>query len=97
MNVQLLSCLSCNGNKQIYYLCENRMIPCVECGQTGKVERDEAWIQTGTELRHVRLDAGLSLGETARFLGITPVALSRAERGRQDGADFLAALRKARA
>ena len=90
--IETLPCLSCDGRGETYYICENRMLRCSSCDGTGKQERDAAWVGQGQRLRELRVGSDLSLREAAKRCGQNVVALSEAERGRRDPAQFLAAL-----
>jgi hypothetical protein len=62
--------------------CGIEWLPCSTCAGTGEItaERAEAYRQ-GRELRNRRIAADRSLREEAKRLGVSPVALSRMERG----------------
>ena len=59
-------------------------LPCSVCKQTGKVPSEtREWVAAGKELRQKRQQAGFSLREFSRVVGISVVDLSYYESGRK--------------
>lgn len=81
-----MQCTKCSGQGyHTGYACPGFRpvkLPCGPCGGSGVItEEDAARIWRGKQIRQARVDAGLSLKEKAEHLGITPMMLSRMERG----------------
>ena len=81
-----MTCSRCGGTKVVQgYACPGFKPyerPCPLCGGSGALDADQVrWLEAGEGLRAARLLRDLSLRECARWMGVTPAALSDAEHG----------------
>ena len=85
---RLVKCPDCKGKRQVFAHVnygghgEFKHIDCTRCGGIGAIpEQMLAWIDEGNKRRMERVARAATLREEAERLGLSPVELSKIERG----------------